>query len=179
MGADKALVRIAGRPMVDHIVSALTGSVDETVVIGRDGPLAGLKCVADLRPAHRGPLAGLATAMPLSAGRAVLLVAVDQPLLRPETIAGLVGLARHDRAVVPIDDDSRQVTCAIYPPAWAAAIDEEDTGGGSIQSLLDEHDYRAVLRREWESWGEDGRSWRSLDTPEDVAKATMLLEQPR
>ena len=175
MGTDKAQLAVAGTPMLERVAAAMSGAVDEAVVVGRADSDVGYRSVPDLRPAHRGPLAGLASAMPLSGGRSVLLLAVDQPLVRTETLAALVALDRPDQAVIPIDDDARQVTCAVYPAAWKDEIDAEDERSGSIQSLLDRLDYRPVLRREWESWGEDGRSWRSLDTPEDVAAAERLL----
>ena len=39
----------------------------------------------------------------------------------------------------------------------------------SLQTLLDGLDFRAVTEVEWRGWGEDGRSWRSIDTPDELA----------
>jgi hypothetical protein len=72
---------------------------------------------------------------------------------------------------VPVDEGARQVTCAAYPAAWAEAADVEDEAGGSIQSLLDRLPHREVAPAEWAAWGEDGRSWYSVDTPEAAAAA--------
>jgi len=160
MGTDKALVPVAGIPMVEWIATE---------------PLAGIPAIPDLRARPRGPLAGLVTALHHAAGRSVLLVAVDQPLVQHATLQGLVDLL--DRvAVVPMDDGARQTTCAAYPGAWAAEADQEDRSGGSIQSLLDRLPYREVGPQEWSSWGEDGRSWHSVDTPE--AAAAVLDRYP-
>ena len=173
MGADKALVPVGGTPMIEWVAAALRAAVDELVIVGRDDPLAGIPAVPDLRPGPRGPLPGLVAALRHAAGRPVLLVAVDHPLVRPATLQGLVGLLDRE-AVVPVDGGVRQSTCAAYPAAWAEAADREDRAGGSIQSLLERLPHREVGPEEWAAWGEDGRSWYSVDTPE---VAVSVLEE--
>ena len=66
----------------------------------------------------------------------------------------------------------RQVTCAVYPTAIADQASEETEGGGSIQSLLDRVALHPVTPDIWSGWGEDGRSWFSVDSPETLAEAT-------
>ena len=166
MGRDKALVDIEARPMVERVVGVLHAVAPEVVVIGREGTLAGLRCVPDDHPARRGPLAGLATALRMADDRPVVLVAVDQPWLRIDTLRGLLELAGPLHAVVPIAGEARQVTCAIYPGSWAERAAAEEAADGSIQTLLDELLVRPVEESEWRSWGEDGRSWFSVDTEE-------------
>jgi molybdopterin-guanine dinucleotide biosynthesis protein A len=168
MGTDKALVPVGGSPMVEWISAALATVVDEVVIVGRTEPVAGIPAIPDLRSRPRGPLAGLATALHHAAGRAVVLVAVDQPLVQHATLRRLIGLL-DQKAVIPVDGGVRQTTCAAYPAAWAAAADAEDRSGGSIQSLLNRLSCREVWPEEWAAWGEDGRSWYSVDTPGDAA----------
>ena len=168
MGADKAMVAVGGRPMVAWVADALEPVAGEVVLVGREGPAVGVPAIPDLRPGTRGPLAGLAAALRHAAGRPVLLVAVDQPLVRRETLERLVALLDGE-PVVPIDGGIRQTTCAVYPPSLATAAVEEDADGGSIQSLLGRVPHRGVVRSEWVGWGEDGRSWHSVDTPAEAA----------
>ena len=164
MGRDKALVKIAGRSMAEWVAEAVQSVVSEVVVLGRSGTLAGLECVPDDHPSRRGPLAGLATALRLSGGRSLLVVAVDQPWVRRETLANLLDWAGPLHAVVPLADDARQVTCAVYPGSWMEQARTEDAADGSIQSLLDHLLHRTVEETEWRSWEEDGRSWHSVDS---------------
>jgi molybdopterin-guanine dinucleotide biosynthesis protein A len=171
MGTDKALVPVGGIPMVEWVAAALGSVVDDVVIVGRGEPLAGIPAVPDRRVGPRGPLPGLAAALHHATGRPVVLVAVDHPLVRPETLRSLIGLLG-DGAVVPVEGGVRQVTCAVYPAAWAEEADREDRSGGSIQSLLDRLAHREVEPAEWAEWGEDGRSWYSVNTP--GAAATVL-----
>ena len=175
MGTDKALVEVAGLSMIERVAAALGTVADDLVVVGRTGALAGIPCIPDLRTGPRGPLPGVAAALAHAGADPVLAVAVDQPLVRPETLQRLLDLAEPDRAVVPIDAGARQVTCAVYPAAWAAETAAEDAAGGSVQSLLDRLPFRPVMAPEWRAWGEDGSSWLSVDSPDDVADAAGRL----
>lgn len=158
MGSDKALVEVGGRPMISWVIDALGSVADQVVVAGRPGGWDGHPGLAD-PDGIAGPLAGLAAGLEL--GQPVLLVAVDQPWVRPATLAKLRDVGT---TVVPIHNDTRQVTCAVYYPELGPLI----ANHGSPQSLLDEAVPLEITEPVWRSWGEDGRSWFSVDRPEDV-----------
>ncbi len=165
MGVDKARVEVAGRPMVEWVSDALTPVCGEVVLAGRTEPLAGCVTLADPGSPHRGPLAGLVAAMHRFPGEALVVVAVDQPWVRTETLRRL-GEATAGLAVVPVDGGVRQTTCATYPGALVDTAEAELAGGGSLQSLLDVASFVPVV--DWSAWGEDGRSWFSVDTIEAI-----------
>ena len=174
MGRDKALVDVAGKPMVRRVADALEPVTDSLVVVGRSAPVADLATIPDEVVGPVGPLAGVAAAMAsaLAAGgplAAVVVVAVDLPFVRRDTLQRLV-FGFEGRAVIPVDQGVRQVTCAVYPAAWAAAARRELDGGGSLQSLLDRMPHRSVDAPEWQAWDEDGRSWFSVDDEASLAE---------
>jgi hypothetical protein len=55
---------------------------------------------------------------------------------------------------------------------------EELAGGGSIQSALDRAAFDPVVEDVWRSWGEDGRSWFSADTPEAIDEGLRRFGPP-
>jgi molybdopterin-guanine dinucleotide biosynthesis protein A len=174
MGRDKALVEVAGAPMIERVAAALEPITDTLLVAGRTDSLAGLETIPDEVEGPVGPLAGVAAALgtALTAGglpSVVLAVAVNHPFVRQSTLRQLV-IQHEGRAVVPIDGEVRQVTCAVYPASWAAAARRELQAGGSLQSLLDRMPHRLVTPDEWEAWGEDGRSWFSVDDEPSLAE---------
>ncbi|HET9260838.1 MAG TPA: molybdenum cofactor guanylyltransferase [Acidimicrobiia bacterium] len=163
MGRDKADVAVTGETMLERVAQAIGPVVGRTVLLGPDRP--GWECWPDAFHAQ-GPLAGIATALARTTSDRVLLVAVDQPFLRTETLRSLAA-TESELPVVPVDSEgTRQVTCAVYPVSIAEAAADEASAGGSIQTLLDRVSFEPVSPKLWQQWGEDGRSWFSIDDEE-------------
>lgn len=169
MGRNKGATPIEGRPMLDWVVSA-AAVVGDPVVIGPTedtSGLAAIPAIPDIRPGRLGPLAGLEAALEYAAGREVALIAVDQPFVQPATLDHLLSLPGD--AVVPHADDRHQVTCAVYRPACLEPTREAlDRGARSLLDLLHQISATVVDEATWTRWGEDGRSWFSVDHPNDV-----------
>lgn len=160
MGRDKADVLVGERTMLDLVGSAVRSVSDESVLLGPDRE--GWECWPDSVHAQ-GPLAGIATALSRTERTHVLLVAVDQPFVRVETLEEIVAMAT-DIPVVPVDESGMpQVTCALYPKIIQTESIDEAAAGGSVQSLLDRVSFRPVPPDVWAAWGDDGRSWYSVD----------------
>lgn len=176
MGRDKADVAVAGRSMLVRVAEALAAVSDRVVVLGSDR--AGWECWPDSVHAQ-GPLAGIATALSRADTARIVAIAVDNPFVTPRFLEHLVAV-ESDLPVVPVDESGvRQVTCAVYPADIAGAAHDEATSGGSIQTLLDRVSFRPVAPDEWRQWGEDGRSWFSVDDEESLQRGveTFLGER--
>src|SRR4051794_24313150 len=136
-GRSKAELQLAGRPMLAYVLEALTPVLDEVAVVAK--PSTGLPGrVADgkLRvpggdpvalwiepeePSH--PLVGLRHALTQAEGRAVLLVAVDLPLITPALVEELVAAdAQGACAVVPHAEGCLQPLLARYEPEALAML---------------------------------------------------------
>jgi molybdopterin-guanine dinucleotide biosynthesis protein A len=165
MGQDKATTSVAGRTMIERVAAAGAATGLDVVVLGPDDAGTGLEAVPDGDDVPAGPLGGLLTLLDHRPDHHVLLVATDQPFVRPETLLHLALEAGGD-IVVPIDQDMPQVTCARYGPA---VIEHRDAW--RLRALLDRVEVVRVEPERWRTWGEDGRSFRSLDRPEDIAVA--------
>ncbi len=176
MGRDKASVPVGGVPMLERVLDELAG-VGERIVVGGPGHEE-IPCIPDLRSGRRGPLAGLEAALSWADGRDVALVAVDQPYVRAATVTALANLPGD--AVVPIDRDHPQVTCAVYRPAClpVARALLEGSGRTSVRAVLGAVDVNEVTDDLWRAWGEDGRSWFSIDTPSAVDDALARFGAP-
>lgn len=167
MGEDKAGVEVSGSTMLERVAASLAPVVDRIVLLGPQRP--GWICWPDSL-GGAGPLAGIATALLRMTESRALVVAVDQPFVRTATLQFLTEV-QSDLPVVPVDSrGTRQVTCAVYPSTIADEAREEAVGGGSIQSLLDRVSFTPVTPETWQTWGEDGRSWYSVDTHAALAE---------
>ncbi len=168
MGSDKALVEVGGRPMAGWVADAMAG-FDRVVMVGRHRGVAGLEAIPDLQPGPAGPLSGIQTALAVFR-RPLVAVAVDQPLVRSETLDRLAERAAVNETTVCIDERP-QVTCAAYSPDCLDEADRVLRSGGSIQQMLRSAPWTRVDRKVWSSWGEDGRSWFSMDSPDAIVAA--------
>ncbi len=172
MGADKPVMAIGGTTMLDLVLGAASGL--PTLVVGREHP--DHRWVADPTPERRGPLGGLVAALSATDGD-VILVAADQPWLRRETVAALAALAP-SIPTAPIDAGIRQTLCARYPPKVLPAARRLLTAGKGLQALLDEES-ESLPQAVWSQWGEDGRSWFSVDTPALLGEGLERYGPPR
>ena len=178
MGSDKALVTVAGRPMFHWVRDRMSEVCETVVVAGRPEGLAGVDGLADPSGERLGPLAGLAAALERAEPGHVLVTATDQPWVRPATLRALLERAG-ELAVVPVaHDGARQTTCAVYPTTMLPVALDELYSGGSIQSTLDRTAFVPVSPDEWQTWGEDGRSWFSADTPDEIAAGLSRFGPP-
>lgn len=94
MGCDKALVQLAGRPLVAHALSILRGAGLEARIAGARSDLASFAPVlADAQPGL-GPLGGICAALGSTSAELAVFVSVDLPLLPAALIACLLRHAR-------------------------------------------------------------------------------------
>ncbi|MCW2986914.1 MAG: molybdenum cofactor guanylyltransferase [Conexibacter sp.] len=122
LGGDKAIVELEGRALVHYPLEVLHEVCDEVAVVAkRDTILPALGGLADLwiepdEPRH--PLVGVAHALQLAAGRPILAVAVDLPLMDAATLRWLLSVEVGDDAcaVVPRVHGRLQPLCAVYTP---------------------------------------------------------------
>ncbi len=180
MGRDKVEVEIDGDRMVDLVADAVGQVSTRLVVAGRSRPPPGVCAIAVPDPidGQLGPLAGLTAVMSMSpVGARLVTVAVDQPWVRASTLAALLEIET-DLPVVPVPDGIRQTTCAVFPADLAIAAMDELRNGGSIQSLLDRSSFHPFTEEDMERIGEDGRSWFSVDTPEQISIGLESFGRP-
>jgi molybdopterin-guanine dinucleotide biosynthesis protein A len=142
MGQNKAEVVVADRPMISWVIGALEPVVGRVIISGRTGVRNGHPGLTDPE-GMAGPLAGLAAGLQL--GEPVLLVAVDQPWVRTKTLAKLASIGE---TVVPVHDEVRQVTCAVYYPVMLESVYQ----AGSLQGLMDLAPPLEVTEPVWRSW---------------------------
>lgn len=164
MGSDKAAIPFASSTMLETVLDSVS-DVGDPVVVGRTKAPYGVPAILDRRTDSRGPLTGLETVLLEEPERTVVLVAVDHPFVRSQTLREM--LALDGDAVIPLDAGWQQVTCAVYrPPFLSAASETLDNGCRSIITALGLVTVNRIHEETWRSWGEDGRSWFSVDTPE-------------
>src|SRR5579863_1272328 len=87
MGSDKALVQLAGRPMIAHALAILRDAGLTAAIAGARSPLAQFAPIIEDESPDSGPLAGICAALASTAAQHAVFLSVDQPLIPPSLIA--------------------------------------------------------------------------------------------
>ncbi|MBT8193178.1 MAG: NTP transferase domain-containing protein [Acidimicrobiia bacterium] len=180
---DVALMDVGGVSMAARVSFAVS-QLGDVLVVGRPGTLAGVAAVPFYRKDSHTSLTGLVTGMRAALDLSspgtkpmVLLVGVDQPYVRVETLRFLLAFAGANEAVVPVDEaGARQVTCAVYPSSWFDRAERADDDDQSLEAFLETVKVREIASETWKGWGEDGRSWFRVAAGESLEEARRRFD---
>ncbi len=116
-GADKALLMLAGRPLLAHIITRLQPQVSR-ILLNSNRPADNyaqfaLPVIADTLADQPGPLAGLLSALLACDGELVLTVPCDTPCLPNDLVARMYAALEDARAEVCSAADSEQLHAAV------------------------------------------------------------------
>src|SRR5437868_3479595 len=126
IGGAKAVVQLAGRPLVSYPVQALQGALSEVRVLIKPGmavpAMAGVQTWTEpAQPQH--PLIGILYALRLAAPRSVVICAADMPFVSPTTISTLAGACPGDApAVVAAREGRLEPLLGHYRPPAAELL---------------------------------------------------------
>ncbi len=90
MGEDKALIQLAGRPLVEHALSVLRQAGLAVLIAGARSSLKGFAPVVEDAEPGLGPLQGICAALASTPARRAVFITVDMPLLPVSLIRYLV-----------------------------------------------------------------------------------------
>jgi molybdopterin-guanine dinucleotide biosynthesis protein A len=192
MGRDKAVVALAGRPLLELMLDKLRMLGLRARVAGLRTPLAHADAEV-LRDAHPdcGPLSGMETALARSEAALVLVLGVDLPLLETEFLFWMLERAATTGAIatIPRLGGETQPLCAVYRRELLAGVTEALESGdykvkraveraaGRIDSGgMDCFDAeRVAATGAWRSTRPVHWQFMNCNTPEDLALAAATL----
>lgn len=182
---DKAVVEIAGTPLVRHVAERLLTATDRLIVNCRsdqrgaiETALSGFepRFAIDPEP-DRGPVAGIKTGLEAVETEYAAVVAVDMPLLDPALLSYLIEQASGHDAAVPRPSEWFEPLHAVYRAAPMVESCERalETPHPRILDPLSSLDWVVVARDELRAHGSLD-SFEGVDTPADVQWATEHLQ---
>ncbi len=180
MGRNKALLTLDGDRLIERVVQALVPLTDDILVVSNDPEpyrFLNLPIIPDVRPGY-GPLMGLYSGLMAARGELALLVAVDMPFLTSEFLGFLVSLAPGYDVVIPRAHERLHPLCAVYRrdvclPAIAQAIAR---GQRRLIAFHSQVRVREVDEETLRQVSPDLRALMNVNTPEELARARMLME---
>jgi molybdenum cofactor guanylyltransferase len=175
-GADKGLLPLAGRPMVEHVVRALEPQVG-AILINANRNLEryerlGLPVVCDRMGDFFGPLVGMASAMERATTPYLLTVPCDSPLVPADLAATLYRALADAGAELSVAHDGKRmqpVFALLDRALLPSLLAYLDAGGRKIDTWYAEH--RVALA----DFSGQPQAFLNVNTPEDQAEVERLL----
>lgn len=179
MGRDKALIRLAGRPLIEHVLEQVRDLGDELLITTNrpaDLRYLGYPLVGDVKPGA-GALHGLHTALSHARGTDVLVVACDMPLIPRALLEGLIELRGQADVIVPCKAGRYEPLLAVYRregclPAIEAALAR---GEQRVISFYEALRVLTVKDDDLARLDPKGLAFFNINTPQDLARAETLL----
>jgi molybdopterin-guanine dinucleotide biosynthesis protein A len=161
-GVDKPQLMIGGQSLLDRVVDAVADA-GHIIVVGPAQPVSRDVVLCQEEPPGGGPVAALATALPLTEADVVLVLAADLPGIAPAVPALLDALPAHGAALL-VDANGRRNHLAA---AWrrselADALAAVGEPAGAAMRALANH-VGVVEVADAGEWGRDCDTWDDLE----------------
>jgi molybdenum cofactor guanylyltransferase len=134
-GVDKGLVEFNGRPLIEHVIAAISPQV-RTLMINANRNLVqyqrfGYPVIADSLNDYQGPLAGFLAAMAVAQTADIVTVPCDGPLLADDLVARLLAARERDQAEIAVAHDGHrlQPVYALIPVSLQPSLQAYLQGG--------------------------------------------------
>jgi len=175
MGKDKAFLRVAGMPMIEHVLKALRKSVERIIIVTNSpGAYASYDALVITDAcSKRGPLTGIYSGLLHSRDEYNVVVACDMPFLNPRLLSYMTGLAGEYDAILPKIGDFIEPLHAVYRRGLLLVIEDHiKKEQQRIQDIFTELRVRYVTEKEIDRFDPLRRSFINLNTPEEYKEAT-------
>ncbi|ERG92063.1 MAG: molybdopterin-guanine dinucleotide biosynthesis protein A [Haloquadratum walsbyi J07HQW1] len=185
---DKAVVTLAGTPLIKRVVDRIAGVVDEVVIncrqSQRDSITAALaesdtelQFAIDQTP-DRGPMAGLARGLEITDATYTIAVGCDMPFIDPDFVEYLFDRITegYADAVVPRVDEWYQPTHAVYTttPMYAACRRALNDGARQLIAPFEYLDIRTISEATINAHTTQ-QTFRNVNTPKELSMAASEL----
>jgi molybdenum cofactor guanylyltransferase len=187
-GRDKALVQMAGEPLLMRLYAVLREVTPSVAVIGAEEKYGGLgvTCVADRWPGE-GPLGGILTALEASAQDGDgdgwnLIIGCDMPFLTREWLAYIVERAAASTAqvVAPRSRDRWEPLCACWRTSARAALEGVfDQGVRKITEAMKHLSVEILDETHWKRFDSGDRLFWNMNTLADYDEAKRIVDKGR
>jgi len=190
-GEDKGVVKLAGKPLICHVVDAVRGVVDETIVVTSSAERVAkyrmlvpdcVKFVVDKRES-KGPLIGALTGFSVANGAYALVLPFDTPFVSREIVSLLFELCVGRTAVIPRWPNGQiEPLCAVYQVKAAMAAGEAAVAEGRLdmRGMIERlRGVRFVSTLVMTEIDPELKSFFNINTLLDLKKAAVMMKPRR
>ena len=170
MGADKAFLDLAGKPLIARAVDLVREIVPEVTIVGDRRKFAAFGPVIQDVYRDCGPLGGIHAALMDSRAELNVILAVDLPFVSAQFLRYLLMRAESSGTTVSVPSIGGyfQPLCAVYRKQFLFSAEHAlSEGKNKIDHLFREVTLCTVSEEDMTANGFDVSIFRNLNTPED------------
>jgi len=181
-GGDKSLLRLGGRPILEHVIERLGPQVDSLALSANGDPSRfaafGLPVIADGSAGRVGPLAGVLAGLDWAAGigaSAIVTAAADTPFLPRDLVAVLCRAAAARCVAFAIATTPGSGKPERHPAFALWPVAHRDTLRAALEAGERRAGLWAVAQGAAEAPFNEAAAFININTPDDLARAEALL----
>ncbi len=173
---DKGLIKLSGKPMVEHIINRLRPQVGHLIInANRNNALYeayDYQVVSDMMEGYHGPLAGIASALSVCKTDYLVTVPCDSPFVPAELVARLgnsingldIAVANNGERIQPVFSLLKKDLLASLQTFLAA-------GERKIDRWFGQHSFTEV------DFSDYPLAFMNINTPDELVEAEQLMQQ--
>ena len=176
-GEPKALMRLAGRRIIERVLDAIEPAVDDVLLVTNTPELYAflrLPMVPDAYP-DGGSLGGIFTGLKAAAGEAAFTVACDMPFVDPAVVRVVVSRAGEGDVVIPRVGDQLETMHAVYAKTCLPPMEARLRAGQlKIIGFFDRVRVVEIPAEDLAAHGDPAVVFMNVNTPQELARARAL-----
>lgn len=182
MGEEKALIDLAGEPLLKRTADRLAVFFSDVIVVAdaperfRDLPY---RFEADDQ-SGLGPMGGLATALRTAEKETLFVVACDMPFLNPNVIRSMIDHLNGYDLLMPNLGNRLHPLHALYTKKCLPVIEAQIKAGDlALHHLVDAVNSRLYPEEMFRQFDPSLRSVMNINTPAELERARQLIEEEK
>jgi molybdopterin-guanine dinucleotide biosynthesis protein A len=176
MGADKAFLKIAGRPMIEHVFRAIGSVVSRIIVVTNTPDVYAQYNVEVTTDAinRRGSLIGIYSGLLKSRDEHNFVVACDMPFMNRDLLSFMACLAGSADVIVPKVEGFVEPLHAVYRRSLLPVIEDHiERDQRRIKGIFEDLRVRYVTEEEIDRFDPGRRSFINLNRPDEYEEAAV------
>ena len=176
-GQDKGLVKLSGRPMIEHVLARLAPQVGRVLVNANRNMESytgyGYEVISDSHTGFQGPLAGMASGLQHATSKYLLCVPCDSPLLLTNLADRLLGACSQKAAKIAIPHDGNRThpVFALIDCSLRESLEEYLAGGDrKIDRWMSQHPMVTV------DFSDAAESFSNINTEDDLNRTALTMK---
>jgi molybdenum cofactor guanylyltransferase len=170
-GTDKGLIIYRGRPLIEHLLHAITPQVEQIIInANRNQDIYaqyGYPVISDALPNYQGPLAGIATALSTVTTSHMITLPCDGPFISPAYVMRMCETLNQQQAELAIAHNGTrlQPVHALIPVTLSSSLDHYlQSGQRQLTRWLATHQVAEV------DFSDDAKYFQNINTKEQLAR---------